>query len=160
MAGLGVVIFLGWKPAHAGHGYYSVLTRSDYVDLLLTLLTVFLGAIGLAVTMGALVIGLVALKTLREIKDEAATEAKGAAATKITETMESDLDPKVDKKVREILPLALQIVLLEDDNRAKIMTELVRTGSLDAAVERAMERISYGGPVRDPDDVVEEGDQD
>jgi len=47
--------------------------------------TVFLAAIGVAVTIGALVIGLVALKTLREIKSEAASAAKDAAGEKIKE---------------------------------------------------------------------------
>lgn len=160
-AAVGAIVFwFGWGTPGLGQPAHIDPTRGDYVDLLLTVATIFLGAIGLAVTVGALVIGVVALKTLREIKDEAASKAKDAAAHTISETMKNDLDPKVDRKVREILPLALQIALLEDETRSKILTELARTGALDNAVERSMERISFGGPVRDPADVVEEGDQD
>ncbi|MCA0908205.1 hypothetical protein LCM27_17535 [Ruegeria marisrubri] len=93
-----IVFWFGWGLPGQDQAAHIDPTRADYVDLLLTVATIFLGAVGLAVTVGALVIGLVALKTLREIKDEAASEAKTAAATKITETMETDLDPKVDKK--------------------------------------------------------------
>jgi len=85
-----------------GQGQVSHIdpARSDYIDQLLTVAMVFLGAVGLTVTLGALVIGLVALKTLRQIKDEAASEAKRAAAARINETVENDLDPKVDNNVR------------------------------------------------------------
>lgn len=155
-----IVFWFGWGLS--GHGQVAHLdpTRADYVDLLLTVATIFLGAVGLAVTVGALVIGLVALKTLREIKDDAAHEAKHAAATRINETMENELDPKVDKKVREILPLGLQVVLADDQHRDEILKALVRTGALDEAVARTIDRINSGGPVMDPRDVVEGGDQD
>lgn len=154
------IFWFGWGITSQGQSTYTDPTRADYVDLLLTVATIFLGAIGLAVTVGALVIGLVALKTLREIKDEAASGAKDAAADRINETMENDLDPKVDKKVREILPLALQVVLADDDHREEILKALARTGALDAAVGRTIDRINSGGPVMDPQDVVEGGDQD
>jgi len=125
----------------SGQGQVSHIdpARSDYIDLLLTVAMVFLGAVGLTVTLGALVIGRVALKTLRQIKDEAASEAKRAAAARINETVENDLDPKVDNNVREILPLALQIVLADDEHREGILKALVRTGALDAAVGRAID---------------------
>lgn len=155
-----IVFYFGWGNSGQAQPTHVDPTRGDYVDLLLTLVTILLAAIGLAVTVGAVVIGVVALKTLREIKDEAASEAKDAADEQISETMKNDLDPKVDKKVREVLPLALQMALLEDETRSKILTELARTGALDNAVQRSMERINYGGPVRDPADLVEEGDQD
>ena len=154
------IFVFGWGLGGQGQASHVDPTRSDYVDLLLTVVTIFLGAIGLAVTVGALVIGLVALKTLREIKDEAAQEAKNAAASKINETMASDLDPKVDKKVREILPLGLHVALADAEHRDEILTALVRTGALDAAVERVLQRINSGEPIRDPEDVVEGGDQD
>ncbi len=155
-----IVLWFGWGLSESGRATHIDPTRADYVDLLLTVATMFLGAVGLTVTVGALVIGLVAFKTLREIKEEAASEAKTAAASKITETMNTDLDPKVDKKVREILPLGLQVVLADDVHRDEILTALVRTGALDAAVGRVIERINAGGPVMDPQDVVEGGDQE
>jgi len=160
-AAVAMIVFrFGWGLPNEGQAVHIDPTRADYIDFLLMIATVFLGAVGLTVTAGALVIGLVALKTLREIKDEATSDAKVAAADKITETMKNDLVPEVARKVRETLPLALQVALSDDDSREKILTGLARTGALDGAVERAMERINYGGPVRDPQDVVEEGDQD
>lgn len=155
-----IVFWFGWGLPGTGQTAHIDPTRADYVDLLLTVATIFLGAVGLAVTVGALVIGLVALKTLREIKDEAASEAKTAAATKITETIEAELEPKVDKKVREILPVGILVALADDEERDKIIKALTRTGALDAAVGRVIERINAGGPVMDPRDVVEGGDQD
>ncbi len=155
-----IVFWFGWGLPAQGQTAHLDPTRADYVDLLLTVATIFLGAVGLVVTVGALVIGLVALKTLREIKEDAASEAKTAASARINRTMETELDPKVDKKVREILPLGLQVVLAEDEHRDEILKALVRTGALDAAVERTIERINTGGPVMDPQDVVEGGDQE
>lgn len=155
-----IVFWFGWGMSASGPTAHIDPTRADYVDLLLTVATIFLGAVGLVVTVGALVIGLVALKTLREIKDEAASEAKSAAAGKINETMANELDPKVDTKVREILPLALQVVLADDHHREEILKALARTGALDAAVGRTIDRINSGGPVMDPRDVVEGGDQE
>ncbi|MCY4287276.1 MAG: hypothetical protein OXC63_01635 [Aestuariivita sp.] len=96
-------------------------------------------------TVGALVIGLVALKTLREIKEEATSEAKAAAATKISETMEADLDPKVDKKVREILPLGLQVVLADHEQRDEILKALVRTGALETRLEELSTELTWVG---------------
>ena len=155
-----IIFWFGWGQPGQGQISHIDPTRSDYVDLLLTVVTVFLGAVGLTVTVGALVIGLVALKTLREIKDEAAREAKSAAATRINKTMQNDLDPKVDEKVREILPFALQVALADDEHRGEILKALTRTGALDAAVERAIDKLNSGGPVMDPQDVVEGGDQE
>ncbi|MEM9395825.1 MAG: hypothetical protein AAGA38_18375 [Pseudomonadota bacterium] len=71
-----IVFWFGWGLPGQGQAAHIDPTRADYVDRLLTVVTIFLGAVGLAVTVGALVIGLVALKTLREIKDEAADGAK------------------------------------------------------------------------------------
>lgn len=123
-----IVFWFGWGLTSNGQVAHVDPNRADYVDLLLTIVTIFLGAIGLAVTVGALVIGLVAFKTLREIKTEAAIEAKKAAADKITETISNELPTKADK----------------------ILTTMARRGDLDAAVERAVARLQ-GGPGDDPD---------
>ena len=155
-----IVFWFGWGLSTQAQPAHVDPTRADYIDLLLTVATIFIGATGLAVTIGALVIGLVALKTLREIKEDAASEAKTAASARINKTMDNELGPKVDEKVREILPLGLQVVLAEDEHRDEILKALVRTGALDAAVERTIERINSGGPVLDPRDVVEGGDQE
>lgn len=150
-----MVFWFGWGLPGSGQAAHVDQTRADYVDLLLTVVTIFLGAIGLAVTVGALVIGLVAFKTLREIKTEAASEAKGAAGDKIA----AELAPNVDAKVREVLPAALPAALMSDDLADKILTAMAGRGDLDAVFERVVVRLQ-GGPVDDPDQPADDqGDQ-
>ena len=139
-----MIFWFGWGLPSGSQATHVDPTRADYVDLLLTVVTIFLGAVGLAVTVGALVIGLVAFKTLREIKTEAASEAKAAAAVKISETISAELQPKVDAAVREVLPSALPAALMNDDLADKILTEMAGRGDLDAAVERVVVRLQYG----------------
>lgn len=131
-AAAGMVLWFGWGIPGSGQGTHVDPTRADYVDLLLTVVTIFLGAIGLAVTVGALVIGLVALKTLREIKMEAAVEAKGAAAAQINETMAAGLGHKV-------------------------LSEMAQRGELDEVLERVAMRMQSGGP--EPGSDQQAGDQ-
>lgn len=140
-----IILFFGWGLPHTGQATYIDPTRADYIDLLLTLTTVFLGAIGLAVTVGALVIGLVALKTLREIKDEAAESAKSAAATQISLTMETKLAPSVKSNLEDALPTALRSALLDDQTGHKIFTDMAQAGTLDEVMERVVVRIQGGG---------------
>ncbi|MEO0550465.1 MAG: hypothetical protein AAFZ91_11140 [Pseudomonadota bacterium] len=156
-----MLLWFGWGVSANGQATHIDPTRADYVDLLLTLTTVFLGAIGLAVTVGALVIGLVALKTLREIKDEAASEAKEAAAGKITETMAAELEPSVKAKVQDALPTALSAALLKDELGHKILSEMAQRGELDEVLERVAMRMQGGGPEVDEAEQLgdEEGDQ-
>ncbi|XSG82497.1 MAG: hypothetical protein ACPW61_01585 [Methyloligella sp. ZOD6] len=158
-----IIFWFGWGMAGQGQVAHIDPTRADYVDLLLTVATIFLGAVGLVVTVGAVVIGLVALKTLREIKDDAANEAKDAAAGKINETMAAELEPNVNAKVQETLPTALQAALLKDELGHKIMSEMAQRGELDEVLERVAMRIQGGGPEPDPDNaeqyVDDEGEQ-
>lgn len=154
-AACAVVYWLGWRGAAIARDDYIGPTRADHVDLMLTVVTILLAAVGLAVTVGALVIGLVALKTLREIKTEAATEAKAAAAT----TIKAELAPNVDAKVREVLPAALPAALMNDDLADRILTEMAGRGDLDLVFERVVVRLQ-GGPVDDPQQPTDEsGDQ-
>ena len=146
-----IVFWFGWGLPGQGEAAHIDPTRADYVDLLLTVATIFLGAVGLVVTVGALVIGLVALKTLREIKDEAANEAKDAAANKITETIAAELEPNVNAKVQDALPTALQTALLNDELGHKVLSEMAQRGELDEVLERVAMRIQGGGPETDPD---------
>ena len=143
--------WFGWGVPGKGQVAYIDPTRADYVDLLLTVATIVLGAVGLTVTVGALVIGLVALKTLREIKDEAANEAKDAAAGKINQTMAAELEPNVKAKVKEALPAAIKAALLNDELGHKIMSEMAQRGELDEVLERVAMRMQGGGPELDPD---------
>lgn len=152
-AAIALVWLLGWDSG-VGGGPVAPPGRADYVDFLLTLVTILLAAIGLAVTMGAVVIGLVALKTLREIKDEAATEAKSAAAKKIAETMDSDLEPSVAAQLAAALPGALQTALVDKDLGHQILGEMAQRGELDEVLERVANRMQ-GGELE-----AEEGDEE
>ena len=113
---IAVVSWLGWGIPRRGQSAYIDPSRADIVDLLLTILTIFLGAIGLTITLGALVVGVVAFKTLREIKLDAAKAAKDAAASMIKDT----------------LPTTLR--------------DMARGGDLDSPLEQAAMRMQTGGP--------------
>jgi len=147
-----ILLWFGWGSPLHGQPAHIDPVRSDYVDLLLTVATVFLGAIGLAVTVGALVIGIVALKTLREIKDEATSEAKKAAGITINDTIKAELDPSVAEKVQAALPVALHDALLNDELGHRILSDMAGRGELDIVLERVAMRIQGGGPEIDPDE--------
>jgi hypothetical protein len=106
------------------------LGRGDYIDFMLTVVTVLLGAVGLAVTLGAVVIGIVALKTLGEIKDE----ALNAAGQKMDESMANDLAPCVVKSLEAVLPA------------------MAKDGELDAVFERVVVRIQNGDDFKEQRD--------
>lgn len=160
-AATAIIFGFGWGVPSAGQEIHADPTRADYIDLLLTVATMFLGAVGLTVTVGALVIGLVALKTLREIKDDAANGAKEAAAGKINETMAAELAPNVDAKVRDVLPTALRAALISDELGHKILVEIAQRGELDSVFERVAVRIQTGGPEQPSEDhyADDEGEQ-
>lgn len=120
-ATINIVLWFGWGLPTKGQVSHIDPTRSDYVDLLLTILSLMVGAIGLGVTMGALVIGVVALKTLREIKQEAADQARQAADDKIEETVNEEL-------------------------ARKLLLEMAREGHLDDVLERVAIKLQNGGP--------------
>lgn len=145
-AAAAVICWYGWGVPATGQKIHIDPTRADYVDLLLTLTTVLLAAIGLAVTVGALVVGLVALKTLREIKEEAASDAKLAAAGQIEHTMAAQLQPNVNARVEEVLPSALQDALLRDELGHRILSQMAQRGELDEVLERVAMRIQGAGP--------------
>ncbi|WP_068082426.1 hypothetical protein [Polycladidibacter stylochi] len=145
------IVLFGWGVSGNGQPTHIDPTRADYVDLLLTIVTVFLGAVGLVVTLGALVIGIVALKTLREIKEEAASNAKDAAANKINETMAAELEPSVHEKVQSALPEMLPEALLNNELGHKILTGMAQRGDLDVVLERVVMRVQNGGPELDSD---------
>ena len=150
-AAAAVICWYGWGVPARGQATYIDPTRADYVDLLLTLTTVLLGAIGLAVTVGALVVGLVALKTLREIKEEAASDAKLAAAGQIEQTMASELQPNVNARVQEVLPTALQEALMRDELAHRILTQMAQRGELDEVLERVAMRVQGAAAETEPE---------
>jgi uncharacterized protein (DUF2267 family) len=147
-----ILLWFGWGSPLQGQSAHIDPVRSDYVDLLLTIATVFLGAVGLAVTVGALVIGIVALKTLREIKDEATSEAKKAAGLTINDTIRAELDPSVAEKVQAALPVALHHALLKDELGHRILSDMAGRGELDTVLERVAMRIQGGGPEVDTEE--------
>jgi len=119
---IAVVFWFGWGVPGSGlSGFVAVPTRADYVDILLTVVTIVLGAIGLVVTLAALVVAMVAFKTLREIKEEAARDAKTAAADKINETL------------------------------PQILSQMAQKGGLDEVFERVAMQAQGGGPEPAPD---------
>ena len=142
---VGIISYFSWGSPRDGQVSHVDPTRSDYVDLLLTLITIFLASIGLAVTVGALVIGLVALKSFREIKEDAADSAKAAAESQITETISAKLEPNVTENVNKALPQALRDTLLKDEIGHRILTEMARSGALDGVLERVVSRLQTGG---------------
>ena len=89
-------------------------------------MTILLGAVGLAITAGALVIGVVALTTLREIKDDAANAAKD----KVT-------------------------AMMNEGAGHKILAEMARRGELDDVLERVVVRTQDPEPEPDPDNGAE-----
>lgn len=124
LATIAIVSWFGWGQNTTGQATLIDPTRSDYIDLMLVIVTIMLGAIGLAITMGAVVIGIVAFKTLREIKQEAADEAKLATEQKLKRTVTDDL-------------------------ARKILTEMARNRELDDVLERVAMQIQTGGPEPD-----------
>jgi hypothetical protein len=141
-----IVLWFGWGGRAKSKFAYIAPSRDEYVDLLLTITSIFLSAIGVTITVGALVIGLVAFKTLREIKTEAAGDAKTAAAAQITDTIAAELAPKVSEKVSETLPQALRTALLQNELGHQILREMAQRGELDEVLERVAMRMQNGGP--------------
>ena len=111
-----LMAYLDWGTQGVGQVTHVDPTRADYVDLLLFLVAILLAGIGLMVAVGALVIGVVAFKTLREIKNEAAESARNAAVEEIEEKL------------------------------YHVVWEMSQKGELDEALERVIGRIQSGGP--------------
>lgn len=147
----GLVCWFGWGLPTAEQPTHVDPTRADYIDLLLTIATLFLGALGIAVTVGALVVGVVAFKTLREIKDEAASDAKNTAEDTINETMDQRLEPSIKAKLQESLPNALRDVLQSREGH-KALIKLAREGVFDQPLERATANLQGGFSISDHDE--------
>ena len=115
-AAIAVLLWFGWGKFGQGQAGHIDPIRAGYVDLLLTVATTFLGAVGVTVTVGGIVIGVIALKTLSEIKREAIGNAKGAAEDAVEDAVAHKID------------------------------EMAQKGELDKPIERAATRISVGKP--------------
>ena len=143
--------WLACLPGSARHGQTSHIdpTRADHVDLVLTVATILLAAVGLVVTVGAVVIGIVAWRTTREIKEDATNKAKAAAAIRINETIEENLEPEVATKLRDALPNALEYALITDELGYRILRSMAERGELDEVLERVVVRLQSAGPEQD-----------
>ncbi len=134
--------FLDWGTLGRGQPTHADPTRADFVDLWLSQISLLLTAIGVTIAVAAMVVGFVTFKTIREVKDEAAS----AASAKVDETLAAELAPGVDAKVAETLPSALEKVMpsavlraiLEDGAGYRILSEMVRRGEFDEVLERAL----------------------
>ena len=57
----------------------------------------------------------------------------------------------MNAKVRDALPAALQVALLNDELGHKILSAMAQRGELDEVLERVAMRMQGGGPEPDPD---------
>lgn len=107
------------------------LSYSDFVSVLLTILAVILAAL----TIG---IGMIAFRTIAEIKKEA-----GLSATKVAETVLKDVPERVagevKKSVEEQLPETMEAKLVT------VIENAGKTGVLDSALQKALARMAFGG---------------
>ncbi|MDE2738289.1 MAG: hypothetical protein OXH47_02070 [Paracoccaceae bacterium] len=145
-----LILFVGWGKPQNQQNSFPNPTRDDYVDLLLSVTTILLGAIGLGLAFGAIVIGIVAFKTLREIKDDVTKTANASAVNKINETITEKLEPSVKIKVTEVLPANLNKVIIDDGLGHEILSSMAKNGELDDILERVASRMQ-GGPEDDPE---------
>lgn len=104
---------------------------SDFVSILLTILAVMLAALAIG-------IGLVAFRTIAEIKKEA-----GRIAVTATETVLADVPDRVSnavqKSVEEHLPETMEAKLVT------VIENAGKSGVLDTALQKALARMAFGG---------------
>ncbi len=58
--------------------------------------------------------------------------------------MTKELEPHVNAKVKETLPLVLQTALLNDEVGRKILTKMAQRGELDEVLKRVAMRMQGG----------------
>ena len=107
------------------------LTYSDFVSVLLTALGLILAAL-------AIFIGLVAFRTIGEIKREAERIAEDHSKSEVNRSLESVPDrvaEAVEEQVKERLPAAID----------HAVEKAGKEGRLDEALQKAMMQISAGG---------------
>lgn len=109
------------------------LTYSDFVSILLTVLGVVLAAL-------AIVVGIVAFRTIGEIKREAERIAKEHSKAEVERSLEAvpgRVAKAVEGQVNERLPAAIDLAV----------EKAGREGRLDEALQKAMMQFSAGGGV-------------
>jgi len=111
-------------------------TYSDFVSVILTVVTVVLGAL-------ALVIGIVAFKTVREIKQDAAAVANEHSSATIEEHMKT-VPGQVNTSVDALVRLRLPAVIQEEVTRE--IEVYAKDGRLGEIIEKANLRRSFYNP--------------
>lgn len=109
------------------------LSYSDFVSLLLTVLAIVLTAL-------ALVIGIVAFRTIGEIKKEAQIIAQEHSKSEVERSLEhvpTRVSEAVEAEVRQRLPGAID----------RAVEEAGRAGRLDEALQKAIMQFSTGGGI-------------
>jgi hypothetical protein len=112
------------------------VTYMDFVTVLLTVLTIVLAALAIG-------IGLVAFRTIKEIKEDArkiATEQATATMTELTKGLPGQVEIAVDKFVHETLPAAIK------QNVVVSIEQYARSGELGKLLERAYFQMSALDP--------------
>ena len=107
------------------------ITYADFVSLLLTVLIVIIASL-------ALTIGLVAFRTIGEIKREAGRIAQDHSKSEIERSLgevPERVTEAVEKEVKELLPSAID----------KAVVDAGKAGRLDEALQKALMQFSVGG---------------
>jgi uncharacterized protein HemX len=123
-------------PAHRLNPPEVDLSYSDFVSVLLTVLAVILAALAIGV-------GIVAFKTIRDIKDDARTIATDHATTvigELTKAVPAQVDAVVITTVRQRLPEATQTSVRE------IVEEMAKNGTLGQLLDKAVMRMGALDP--------------
>lgn len=108
---------------------------SDFISAMLTILALVLAALAIG-------IGVVAFRTIKEIKEDAARLAKEHAHTEIEralKTIPDRVNSNVAEQVIEQLPKAIE------DRLENALENAGKAGILDDALEKAMAKMSFGG---------------
>ena len=100
VVGAGFLLLYLWLVAPAGTSAFGESERGEYIDLLLSLITVMLGIVGILVAGGALAIGIFSWKVLHETVKKAVEESSGVVAEKVVSmSKDGDLDDAIERVV-------------------------------------------------------------
>ena len=111
------------------------LAYSDFISIMLTILAIVLAALAIG-------IGVIAFRTIAEIKDEARTIAQKTSKDVVEaelKTVPERVAKAVDRQVQDRLPKAIEDQLQDAIEKAG------KSGALDEALQKALARLSFGG---------------
>ena len=155
--GICLAIWAVWPSVPADSQLLYPSSPDDrYTDLMLTLVTIMLAAIGIMMAVGAIVIGLFSWRGVRAVMDQILHKSGEKAFKKVSKEVIEKATKKVvknaieDESYRKSLD---EIVRSESEKEAKNIMDMVIRGQLDQIFEEFVTRISFNGPV------VEEGNE-